>query len=387
MKRWLFGAMAGGLVVAAFACGEGSESSFPDGDGSTDSGLPPLDDGGVVSARGVILVHAAAFPAFRICFENYPEQRPIPDTEVMPSSNVVGVAMGSLVRLPPLEKPPGKVFVIDRRKASAMPGDPNDKPCGAWRDTAGHNANSDYFIAGSIDTPLGVDGVQLLAITGCAGSVLLNGLGVPSSACKDWTPNEGSLRAVTMPLASQLAPARGTLPTQFVHLGALVESQRLPGETLEVSFGPFDAASRVDPLSEIVASSPPLFEAGAPKALELDQLDESVYGTHGFRIALRDGDAGRVVDQTLAEVQEFSLPRSIPTAYFVAPANYALLLMGDPRYVQVFDDGGRNPDFDARRGVHLIAVPVAAEKSLSGIDSPPDASSTTDASGKTDASR
>ena len=51
-------------------------------------------------------------------------------------------------------------------------------------------------------------------------------------------------------------------------------------------------------------------------------------------------------------------PDTLPTSYYRAASNYALLLVGDPRVEPRLDDGGANAAYDARRAVHLLAVPV-----------------------------
>ena len=161
-------------------------------------------------------------------------------------------------------------------------------------------------------------------------------------------------------------------------MSSLLE-QRPPGTELDVTFGALGDGS--DPLDQQVATAPPLFEAGEPTTLGLDQTSTATFGSHGFRIALRhaedagepsDGGALFFVDQSLAEVQELSFPQTVPTTYFRAASNYALLLLGDPRIARTYPDGGVNPGFDARRAVHLLAVPVKEEIDA-GADAAPDA--------------
>jgi hypothetical protein len=358
------------LVAAAVACGADARSAFegaPSSDAGPSSGADSGDFGPPVvgAASGVVILHAAAFPSFRLCFENYPELAPQPDTALMPAANVVGVEVGSVIRIGALESPPGKVYVIDQREVRATPGDPLERKCGALMGDRSFGVNHKYQVAGEITTPLGVENVDVLAITGCGGGAWLNELGISSSDCSDWDPTAGSLRARTVPLLPTNAATDTSLPVQVVHMAPLLESTRDPNTAIEVTFGAI-APNGGLPLGQRVASSPPLFEAGAPTTLAVDQTDEAFFGSRGFRIALRstalEGDGEPVatffVDQSLAEVQALSSPLTVPTTYYRTASNYALLLLGDPRIERTYTDGGANPTYDARRAVHLLAVPV-----------------------------
>ena len=126
------------LVAAAVACGDMSESASSGTSGDGDGGGADAGFGsdaaavpGVGAASGVVILHAAAFPSFRLCFENYPELPPQPDVALMPAANVVGVEVGSVIRIGSLDRPPGKVYVIDQRDVRATPRDPLDRKCGA----------------------------------------------------------------------------------------------------------------------------------------------------------------------------------------------------------------------------------------------------------------
>src|SRR5690349_20110352 len=99
--------VAGVSAAAVIACGSGDDATtaFGGSDASfSDSGfvVPTSDAGFAATVSGVVLLHAAAFPAFRVCFENYPDLAPQPDTTTMPEANLVGVEVGSLVRIAPL---------------------------------------------------------------------------------------------------------------------------------------------------------------------------------------------------------------------------------------------------------------------------------------------
>lgn len=395
MKRRLapLGAAALALLVAtAVACGDMSDSAFGTsiGDGDGDGGGADAGFGsdaaavpGVGAVSGVVILHAAAFPSFRVCFENYPELPPQPDVALMPAANVVGVEVGSVIRIGSLDRPPGKVYVIDQRDVRATPRDPLDRKCGAL--IAGRDlvVNRHYQLAGELTTPLGVGQVDLLAITGCGGKSWLDELGASSDDCADWDQTAGSLLARTVELVPSVIATDTTLPVQVIHMASLLEAKRAPGEAIDVTFGALDSSDGGRSLEQTVIANPPLFEAGAPKMLAVDQTSDAVFGTHGFRIALRpiDDPAGAAaptffVDQSLAEVQELSFSPTVPTTYYRSASNYALLLVGDPRITPSYADGGANPGYDRRRAVHLLAVPVKDDVEDAGAPSVDDAGAT-----------
>src|SRR5262245_40618969 len=97
--------MGAGILLASVACSSmGTTADFSPGgnspDRKSDSGsgsVAPSATNSGPTATGVLLVHAAGFPSFRLCFEHFPDQAPQPDENVMPEANVVGVEVGSLV--------------------------------------------------------------------------------------------------------------------------------------------------------------------------------------------------------------------------------------------------------------------------------------------------
>src|SRR5688572_28450886 len=136
--RWILpGLLVVGLGVHSIACsmmdsmGTAAETRGP-GDGTSSGGS--LSDAASPSAGGdnkdylaptdnaVILVHAAGMPAYRLCFENEPDLRPQPDQETTPEANVVGVEVGSAVRLAPLRGKPGKIHVFNEALIRAYAG-------------------------------------------------------------------------------------------------------------------------------------------------------------------------------------------------------------------------------------------------------------------------
>ncbi|MBX3223914.1 MAG: hypothetical protein KF795_25600 [Labilithrix sp.] len=322
---------------------------------------PGTGDPGAPAATGVVLVHSAAFPAFRLCFENSLNLRPLPDSKAMPQANVVGAEIGSLVRLAPLDAP-GKVFVIRESAVRASAGDPSGPSCEELLgDGASALLSSDYHVANvagspeGITQPLGKDRVQVLAITGCGSQVFTSFLKVDSASCgADWSPTTGNLVANVIDLPTTATGATdSTIPVQLVHLAPSLEAQ-LGTAKLEVSFGELATPGK---LPTEVASETALLKSSEQVALPVDQNADATYGTHGFRIVAREGNGSAKfsLDQSLAAVQSSSAPREVPKTYYRVASNYALLLLGDPSVPATLDGGAPNTD---RRRVQLLAVPV-----------------------------
>jgi hypothetical protein len=382
----------GTALALLFACGSNddassfrdqSDASFASSSGS--SGLPFGDGGTTGPAKGVVLVHAAGFRSFRVCFEGYRSILPQPDRKVMPESNTVGVDVGAAIRIPPLTEAPGTVYVIPNKTAHT-PDDPEDLPCGAFLDT--HQVNEEYLLAGKIDRPVGVDGAEAIVLTGCGTLPQITNLNIAAGDCPGYADGGGAygtLNAVVMPLATTNTATLSTLPVELYNASQLLVAQMPPGAALDVSYGDLDAGAGA-PLAQKLASSADLYHGNQSATLDVDQTNIVTFGTHGFRIAYRtDGGADDgglfATEQSLAQVQEASQPLSTPTAYFTGATNFALILLGDPRMVPKYTDGGPNPTYDGRRAVHLLAVPVRAEEDAGVLgNAPPTAAGASDAS-------
>lgn len=344
----------------------GAGGTTPDGNGAPSTG--PV-------ATGVVLVHAAAFPAFRLCFSNMLDQPPLPDSKAMPEANLVGVDIGSVVRIDPMIAP-GEVYVIDQTLVQTRVGSKEDTRCSDLICTGASckKENRDYLRAGRIDTPIGQGQVSVLAVSGCGNQFFLEDLKMDSSDCgAGWDATKGNLTTNVLTLSPEGQSSDDSLPVQLVHLAPLLENARGAGE-LSVGFGALDGDGEI----EAFASNPPLFDVDRQHGLIFDKTKTSIYATHGFRIAIggtvdagADGGLSFVRDESLAEVQALSASKELPTDYYKAASNYALLLLGDPRVQEKLDDGGANPTYDSRRAVHLLAVPVRDPDA--GVDAGPDA--------------
>lgn len=388
--------LAGGTaaLVAVAACSSATDTAtYSDGSSggasSSSSGNPSVDGGSAspategVTATGVLLVHAAAFPAFRLCFENMPNLVPQPDRSLMPEANVVGVEIGSLVRIDPMAAP-GKVYVVREAAVRSAPGQSGEPTCGeivAPPTPGGGNTftqNNEYFVATSIDEPLGQDKVSVLAITGCGGEALLTyALGLSSASCgADWDRVKGNLKAKVVTLnATRNPPTDQSIPVQLFQMSQAVQALQGTTGALDVTFGDLKSSDGGTTVQHLDTGA--LFSGGAQTELAFNQTDTALYGSWGFRVALQAPGNDFTLEQSLAQVQELSSPRDVPTTYYRAASNYALLLLGDPTHSKTFADGGLNPLYNPRQELHLLAVPVIDPSTVdAGADG--DASATGD---------
>lgn len=374
------------LSAFAYACGSASLSAF---DGSERVGEPTGGgaDGGTnlspsAGADGkdlapvdnaVILVHAAKALPFRLCFENDLELRPQPDSQTMPEANVVGVEVGSAVRLGPLKGPPGKVFLFEepliRASYPQFGGAGQGPPC---KTLLASSLGGVRIELEAIEADLS-RGVHLLVLRGCAADSPLQKYSAAECG-EGWSAAKGNLSMKEITLTGANRPESAILPAQVVNLSQPLESARA-GRDLVVTFGDLGAA---DAVHTPVVTNPPLFGNAAPAVparLPYAADDIAVYESTGIRVGFAaktaDGGAGpseAILDESLAKIQKASSSRDVPPTYYAAASNYALLLLGDPG--AKLSDGGA--DTDPRRNVHLLAVPVIAPKADAGTGEPDD---------------
>lgn len=360
--KWLASFLA---VCALVACGADGLSSLDGAPGKTDSesgedrgssGDPALGPNLGPTDNGIILLHAARMPAFRVCFEGQPKLRPLPDAELMPQANVVGVEVGSAVRIAPFEASSPKTGTIKifneafirslypRDQATAGP------DCEALLDVPAY-ATAATTLEG-VEADLST-GVHLLVLTGCPASVD-GGVTYTKEECGPDYEGTSTFKMTEQTLTGRQRTDPGNLPAEVIHLSRGVEAMRA-GKSLVVSFGELGSGAAHDSKAE----DPPF--AGAPVVFasepRFDPNDVSVYAKVGFRVSLGP-DA--LLEQSLADVQSLSAPRDIPTRYYAAASNYVLLLVGDP----IADDAGADP----RAGLHLLAVPVVSPKEDAGAE-------------------
>ena len=344
-----------GSTADSGATGFGPSSSKP-GD------LAPVDN-------AVIMVHAAKAQSFRLCFKNALDRLPQPDSQVMPDANVVGVEVGSAVRIGPLKGAPGDVLLFEEPLIRAyypqFGGAGVGPSCNAL--LANQSLGNLAVNLGTVTTDLS-KGVHLLVVRGCSANTLVRSFSVAECGAT-WTPTGGNLSVKEITLPGATRPSNGILPAHVVNLSQPLDSTKA-GRNLVVSFGDL---SKPDTDLVNVATNPALFpdSQGQDQSAQLAYPtgDDSVYASLGFRVSLVDpagaGTSTKVLDESLASIQSQSSPRDVPPTYYAAASNYALLILGDP--AAKLPDGG--PDTDDRRNLHILAVPVIDPKDDAGTDS------------------
>jgi hypothetical protein len=314
------------------------------------AGTPPLQ--GSPAAKGIVIVHSATYPAFRLCVSNHPDLQPQPDSKVMPEANLVGVEVGSVVRIDG-QSALGEVFVIDEKAVQSTAGTIGTT-CGKLICTGPASClrPRDYHSAGRIDQPLGQMSVDVMAITGCGDSYDVMAVSGQQADCPTpYDPNTGNLTIQTLPLLPKQAATNASIPVELVQMSYLADKARA-GADLDVKFGVLASGP-----STSLAHDPALYAGGSETTLAVDQTDQTVYAQHGFRVTIGTTFS---VDLSLADVQSLSSPRDVPSSYYTVASNYALLLLGDPRLKPT------DPGYDPRRGMHLLAVPVLDPAELDG---------------------
>ena len=235
------------LVAAGVACSAESASTLPtdratgEADGGTAETTAPGAAGSAdafgAAASGVVLVHAASFPSFRLCFSGQMNLRPQPETKIMPESNVVGVETGSFVRLPPMA-PPGTIYVIDETSLR----DRTESCDDLFKNGIVRPGNDYDTVVGSVDQALGSGGVDVVALTGCANDVTLANLHVNPATCgAGYVSTTGNLHAtITRLQATRTGVTSTQLPVQLYQLSSAVTALGASGP-LTVSFGALPA--------------------------------------------------------------------------------------------------------------------------------------------------
>lgn len=348
----------------------GSNVVGPDAGRPSEAGTPPPDGGGTdagagIDANAIVLVHAASFPAFRICFEGAVKERPMPSAELMPEANVVGIDVGTALVFPPRSEILGKAFVF--MESFLRPLDPlvGDGPtCEALLGAGG--TKSAAIEVGEIKTSL-ARGVHALVLGGCRAAAA-DPMASTERCGDEWDPARGNLalRTIALPAYGRFDPSQ--LPVQLLQLSPSL-ARSAAGRALGVAFGPVDesAATMAFPVVEgAVPFATPV--PNPPVQLAYDAADLASFANMGVYLTLGgavddagapvDADAGTrelVLVQSLADIQKRSAPRSVPPDWFASRSSYIVLSVGerDPRIA----DGG--PDDDPRRALHLLAIPLA----------------------------
>lgn len=352
--RFYLGMFATALcgIAAVVACGSAdSESAFGNPSASSDAGgtsssssggfgndAGAAADASIIPANGIVIVHAASFGAFRLCFEKQEQRRPIPSADLLPESNLVGVDVGSVVRIDPIPGSPGKIwaFAVDDIAQYYAPGQAGP----TCKDLLKSAAFGDAHEVGTINDNLSA-GVHLLVLRGSVG-------------------NQLRIEKISLTAFNRMPQ---TLPVQVLHLAQNLESlagNRKIGVIADAldggDSGPFIEGT---------------FEAGVPfptMPFELDYNpdDEGQYATSGFMVTLGApldagadaGDAGPrkvILAQSLADIQRLSAPRALPEPWFNAGSSYVLLLLGNAQEADA--------NADELERLHFLAVPLKSAAS------------------------
>lgn len=381
-----YAALAALAACASIATSDSQPSSFADG-GARDAGS--IADGGAfadaaastpgafVEANALVLVHAASFPAFRMCFEGAPNDLPQPSVDLMPDSNVVGVDVGTAVRLAARPETLGHAFVFPEsvlRPLYPTFGGPGPSCAQLLKNSQIDQSAVDV---GAVTADVS-SGVHALVLAGCR-AASIDPVASKARCGADWDAATGNLALRTLTLMAYARAGDTRLPVQLVQLSPALEGVA-QGRALGLAFGVLEAGAP----APFVEGAVPFGEAvpNPPAILDYAATDLASYATSGMFVTLggalddagmpTGGDAGArevVIAQSLADIQKRSSPRSLPPDWFSAASSYVVLSVGDtdPR----LSDGGR--DDDPRRPLHLLAVPLATPDAGASNPVAPDA--------------
>lgn len=374
MKKVAFyvslGVLVCGALIGTASCSSAETSAFsPEGvfDGSSDSGTPgDFPDGAAVPGRleanGIVLVHAASFPSFRICFDGALGARPIPDSDLMPYSNVVGLDVGSALRLPPYKGTLGRAFVFAEPAIRSLYPAFGGAGVGPTCEQLLLSNKGDSTEVGTITDDLS-SGVHALVLRGCRKGTVDPQASIERCG-EDWTLGQGNLQLQVLRLTAYQRPSSTPgLPVQIVQLSPSL-AKISAGRSLGISFG--ELSSEGGAPAPFIEGEVPFGTPvpNPPAIIAYDPMDLGSYATSGVFVTvggLLDGgtpDAGGqlVIAQSLEDIQQRSASRSLPSDWFAIASSYVVLSVGDTK--PVLSDGG--PDDDPRRALHLLAIPLAA---------------------------
>ncbi len=346
--------LAGASLVA---CGSALSDAFSaDSEGGRSAadagaGAPPFE-----SATGadqptdnaILLVHAAGLGAFRVCFDSALDQLPQPDRQAMPEANVVGVEVGTAVRLPPLARPSSRVFLWEERRLREFSG-----PLATRELDCDDLVNlSDPQIPKPLATlPLSSDltrGVHLLVLTGCGPNPTAFDRTVAQCGA-DFDGAKGNLQLRDITVSGAKRDAKNVLPTQVLHLSQPIESARIAAgaaTTIDVAFGDLDTPGKTFAKGVSFFGGP---TPAQPERLAYEPEEMPAYATVGFTVTM---DGTTLVKQSLADVARLSSVSDLPSTYYGAASNYVLLLLGDPSAARA------DASADELSAPHLLVVPV-----------------------------
>ena len=349
-------AASGGAAIAACADTEATSVTVP-GDAGAKGDASAFGDAGAsvpgLTASGILLVHAAALPAVRVCFAGRPDLRPFPVDVTMPDSNVVGLDVGSVVRLPNVPGTLGEIYAFSEAKLrEQVKADGSDTyTCKELVGSSTYGPFGSRFAAVPNDLSTGL---HLLALTGCAPAAR-DPEATKARCGEDWDAATGNLAAVHAPLRAARRTSASRIPLQVVQLSRALEArtgsgalafgiQEGEGPATDALLGAFDLGV---PLPQLPAEIElPLEDAGAFASTRL-VLDVTSTPDGG-------GARERVLAHSLAETLRLTLPGWVPPSFFASISSFLVLTVGELAPAADGGDAGADP----RSRLHLLAVPL-----------------------------
>lgn len=374
-------AAAIGLVVGASflhcsAAGNASKESpdprtlADDGGGDAVSGnhaFPGTPD----NSKGVILVHASPnLPAFRLCFGKLSggslvstpvssALRPLPDRALMPDSNVVGVEIGSAVRLSPLGQADVGVLSDDRvfaiPEADVRPGGGADLPCSQRICPTSFSSTClakdppvvgqrGYYDLGQLPPRAVQDNIQLLVLHGCVPGAADAGL---ASCGAGYNPTTGNMKLSVLPLTAYTTLTHSQFFVQVAQL-----SDVAVGTALSVRYGELGNAASMQDIA-LSGNFGQIAPSGFPENFTLDRSASGIYASRGFRISV----GSQIFTKSLAEIQLVTAPQALPEALYASTSNFVVLLLGDPSLSNL-EGSALSSMTEPGLLLHLLVVPV-----------------------------
>ena len=336
-----------------------------------DAGPNALFPGARDSSRGLILVHGSPnLPAFRLCFGKLSGSGslvttavssalpPLPDRVLMPDSNVVGVEIGSAVRLSPLGDPEVGVLADDRvfaiPEVYVRPGGGSDLPCSAriCATSLGSTClqkdpplgQRGYYDLGQLPPGATQASVQLLVLHGCVPDAADAGV---RSCGAGYNPAIGNMKLKLLPLSAY----KTLKPEQFFVQVAQLSDEAL-GTTFSVRYGDLANPGSLQDIA-LSANFGAIAPSSFPENFTLNRSTPGIYDARGFRISV----GPQVFTKSLAEIQRVTAPQALPNDLYASKSNFVLLLLGDP---SLSDAAGRALSTMTEPGLllHLLVVPV-----------------------------
>jgi hypothetical protein len=299
-----------------------------------------------------------------VCFGAAPKQFPQPDKQTMPEANVVGVDVGTAVRLPPIDTSAnGTVYVYEERLLRPFTAPFGSEVYDCETLVTAQTSSVPKPVASMTLDPTSnlATGVHLLVLSGCGANPTNVALARTTRQCgADFDPTKGNLKLRDVLLQGAVRDRDTSIPAQVVHLSQPLASARSAAGAnakVEVSYGPVVGDAGAVFTTTSIATDPPLLGAAspaAPVALAYDPEALPDYAQRGFRVTL---GGKSLLAQSLADVARLSSPNDLPSSYYAAASNYVLLLLGDPE-APVKNDAGA----DELETLHFLVVPVVQPK-------------------------